>query len=88
MVYHPYFRGKQYELITVRETAPILAAAEFRPIIEPVRETLAGLQKALDAVVITARLVAAVESEPVAPSCRPVFSGRSADDLASPEASH
>jgi hypothetical protein len=51
MVYHPYFRGKQYELITVRETAPILAAAEFRPIIEPVRETLAGLQKALDAVV-------------------------------------
>ncbi len=51
MVYHPYFRGKQYELITIRETAPIIAAADFRPIIEPVRESLAGLHKALDAVV-------------------------------------
>lgn len=50
-MYHPYFRGKQFELITVRETAPILAAAQFKPIIEPVRESLGGLQKALDAVV-------------------------------------
>jgi hypothetical protein len=51
MVYHPYLRGKQYELITVRETASVLAAAKFKPIIEPVRESLGGLQKALDAVV-------------------------------------
>src|SRR5262245_6593705 len=50
-MYHPYFRGKQYELITVREMAPLLAASDFRPIIEPVRETLSGLHKALDAVV-------------------------------------
>jgi hypothetical protein len=50
-MYHPYFRGKQYELITIRETAPLLAASEFRPIIEPVREALSGLHKALDAVV-------------------------------------
>jgi hypothetical protein len=50
-MYHPYFRGKQYELITIREMAPLLAASEFCPIIEPVRETLAGLHKALDAVV-------------------------------------
>src|SRR5271165_3309012 len=50
-MYHPYFRGKQYELITVRETARMLKTAGFRPIIEPVRETLRGLQKALDAVV-------------------------------------
>jgi hypothetical protein len=49
-MYYPYLRGKQYELITVRETAPILAAAGFRPIIEPVREALSGLHKALDAV--------------------------------------
>lgn len=50
-MYHPYFRGKQYELITVREMAPVLAESGFRPIIEPVKESLGGLQKALDAVV-------------------------------------
>ena len=50
-MYHPYFRGKQYELITVREMAPVLSELDFRPIIEPVRETLSGLHKGLDAVV-------------------------------------
>ncbi|WP_116809178.1 sce7725 family protein [Steroidobacter cummioxidans] len=50
-MYHPYFRGKQYELITVRESAKILKNAGFCPIIEPVRESLGGLEKALDAVV-------------------------------------
>lgn len=49
-MYHPYFRGKQYELMTVREMAPLLAKSGFRPIIEPVRDSLSGLQKALDAV--------------------------------------
>jgi hypothetical protein len=52
-MYHPYFRGKQYELITVREMAPLLKKANFRPIIEPVRESLSGLHKALDTVVRT-----------------------------------
>lgn len=50
-MYHPYFRGKQYELITIREMALVLAASNFCPIIEPVKESLNGLQKALDAVV-------------------------------------
>jgi len=50
-LYHPYFRGKQYELITIRESASIFKKAGFRPIIEPVRETLSGLEKALDAIV-------------------------------------
>jgi hypothetical protein len=49
-MYHPYFRGKQYELITVREMAPLMKAVDFRPIIEPVREGLNGLHKALQAV--------------------------------------
>lgn len=49
-MYHPYFRGKQYELITVRENALRLAEAGFLPIIEPVKESLGGLQKALKAV--------------------------------------
>jgi len=49
-MYHPYFRGKQYELATVREMAPVLAASDFRPIIEPVRNDFGGLQRALEAV--------------------------------------
>ncbi len=49
-MYHPYFRGKQFELIAVRETADLLAQSNFVPIIEPVREALRGLQRALKAV--------------------------------------
>jgi hypothetical protein len=49
-MYHPYFRGKQFELITVRETAPLLAKSNFVPIIEPVRESLSGLERALKAI--------------------------------------
>ena len=49
-MYFPYFRGKQYELITVRECAHILDNAGFVPIIEPVKETLGGLVKTLSAV--------------------------------------
>lgn len=50
-MYHPYFRGKQYELITIREMAHVFRASGFCPIIEPVKESLNGLQKALRAVV-------------------------------------
>lgn len=49
-MYHPYFRGKQFELITVRETAPLLAEKSFVPILEPVREALGGLERTLKAV--------------------------------------
>jgi len=49
-MYHPYFRGKQFELITIRETASVMAEAGFVPIIEPVKETLNGLDRALTAV--------------------------------------
>lgn len=49
-MYHPYFRGKQFELITIRESASLLAQSGFVPIIEPVREALRGLQRALDAI--------------------------------------
>jgi len=48
-MYHPYFRGKQYELITIRETAHLLAQANFVPVIEPVREQMSGMKKTLDA---------------------------------------
>lgn len=50
-MYYPYFRGKQYELITVREMASVFHHAGFCPIIEPVKESLSGLEKALQAVV-------------------------------------
>ncbi len=49
-MYYPYFRGKQYELITVRESAELLATSGFVPIIEPVKESLSGLKRALDAI--------------------------------------
>ncbi len=49
-MYHPYFRGKQYELIVIRETAAKMAASNFVPIIEPVKEPLGGLERAVQAV--------------------------------------
>lgn len=49
-MYHPFFRGKQFELITIRETASLLAEKNFVPIIEPVRESLGGLERALKAI--------------------------------------
>lgn len=49
-MYHPYFRGKQYELLTIRENAALLAASHFVPIIEPVKEAITGLDRALVAV--------------------------------------
>ncbi len=50
-MYYPYFRGKQFDLLTIREMAPLLSKAGFCPIIEPVRDVLGGLNKALNAVV-------------------------------------
>jgi hypothetical protein len=49
-MYHPYFRGKQYELITIRESAQLMKQAGFVPIIEPVKESFSGLKRALHAV--------------------------------------
>lgn len=49
-MYCPYFRGKQFELITIRETARLMAESGFVPIIEPVKEALKGLEKTLQAI--------------------------------------
>lgn len=46
-MYYPFFRGKQYELITIRENSSLLKDSEFVPIIEPVKETLSGLARTL-----------------------------------------
>ncbi|HUW71189.1 MAG TPA: sce7725 family protein [bacterium] len=47
--YYPYFRGKQFELITIRSSAELMATSGICPIIEPVKESLSGLQRAIDA---------------------------------------
>lgn len=50
-MYYPYFRGKQYELVTIRENAQLLKDSAFVPIIEPVKESTSGLERAIDAVI-------------------------------------
>ena len=62
-MYYPYLRGKQNELITVRDNAELLSRSKFTPIIEPVKEPMGGLHRALDAVV-TARGQAIVVVNP------------------------
>ena len=56
-MYYPYFRGKQYDLITICENAELLAKANFVPLIEPVKEMLNGLIRAIDAVLAANGLV-------------------------------
>lgn len=48
-MYYPYFRGKQYELITIRENAELIAQNQIIPIIEPVRSSFSGLRRAVGA---------------------------------------
>lgn len=50
-MYHPYLRGKQFELVMLREQAENIARWDFVPIIEPVRENFPALKRALTALV-------------------------------------
>lgn len=47
-MYYPYFRGKQYELVAIRECAALVAENNFVPIIEPVKDSLSSLKRTLD----------------------------------------
>jgi hypothetical protein len=47
--YFPYFRGKQYELICIRENADLLRDEGFVAVVEPVRESGSTLKRALHA---------------------------------------
>jgi hypothetical protein len=49
-MYHPYFRGRQNELIVIRDRAELLAKAGFVPIVEPVKEAINGLVRATNKV--------------------------------------
>lgn len=47
-MYYPYFRGKQYDLIVIRENAALLAQHKFVPILEPVKQGLSGLLRTIE----------------------------------------
>lgn len=49
-MYCPFFRGKQFELVVIRENAGLMKRSGFTPIIEPVKESMRGLERALDAI--------------------------------------
>lgn len=50
-MYFPYFRGKQYELIAIRECIESFKKGTVTPVIEPVREKSSTLEKTLDILV-------------------------------------
>jgi hypothetical protein len=52
-MYFPYFRGKQYELITIRENVKLMKKSGIIPIIEPVKSNLSPLSRAVSAIVET-----------------------------------
>lgn len=48
-MYYPILRGKQFELIALRELAGHIQPDVIRPVIEPVRGNLAPIIKTLEA---------------------------------------
>ncbi|MBL3556871.1 MULTISPECIES: sce7725 family protein [Marinobacter] len=46
-MYYPFFRGKQYDLLAIKESASVIKTASFRPIIEPVKESFSSLTRCL-----------------------------------------
>lgn len=48
-MYYPFIRGKQFELLMLRELASKISEWGFVPIIEPVKENFPALKRALDA---------------------------------------
>ena len=46
-MYYPYFKGKQFELILLREQVELLRHSQFHPIIEPVKQKISSLRSTL-----------------------------------------
>lgn len=46
-MYYPFFRGKQFELILLRDNAEFLAKNNICPIIEPVKSDFSALKRAM-----------------------------------------
>jgi len=49
-MYYPYFRGKQFELILLRDNAKFLVQNKIHPIIEPVKSDFKALERAMKAI--------------------------------------
>lgn len=47
-MYYPILRGKQFELIALRELAPVVGSQYMTPVIEPVRDNLSPLRKTVE----------------------------------------
>lgn len=46
-MYYPYFRGKQFELVLLREMADFIASNSINPIIEFVKDNFSSVQRVL-----------------------------------------
>ena len=46
-MYCPYFRGKQFELIVLRDNAEFLSKSNIHPIIEPVKKDFSSIVRAM-----------------------------------------
>jgi hypothetical protein len=47
-MYFPYLRGKQFELLAIREIGPRISEGTISPILEPVKKSTDSLERALD----------------------------------------
>ena len=50
-MYFPFFRGKQFELLAIRELSAFVSSDYVFPIIEPVKRSTNALKLALDSLV-------------------------------------
>jgi len=71
MDYYPFFRGKQYELICIRENSSLIAANGFTPILEPVRSDLPGIKRCLEAIAAAGAKLLIIEN----PGCGALLDG-------------
>ena len=50
-MYYPFFRGKQFELLAIKEFAGLFSKNDFTPVIEPVKNSLNGLRRSIEALI-------------------------------------
>ena len=51
-MYYPYLRGKQYELLLLRDKADFIAENNIHPILEPVKSNFSSLRRALRSLIV------------------------------------
>ena len=50
-MYFPYLRGKQFELLALREIMPVIGGKHVSPVLEPVRQSTTALEKMLEVLI-------------------------------------